>query len=252
MLSFSTLTFPVLPSPRSDALTTRRMPVFSLRLVVVPILLTALWLGIPLGVAAQPREKCTEDRAIAENRYLDGRFDEALTLLQQCLDREELFVDEAVQVYRLISLAHLNKGDLEQARQAVRTLLLHAPAYQADPVQDPPSYTTMVDVVRQELEAQALPEVTPETSVEEEEAPVLQEEPEEQPSADQPQPLADQPPADEQVATPLNIRPQPTQRRVLLRTPRSWLLATGGAIVVATAVALVFGGRSESSPAPPR
>ncbi len=248
------------------------MPVFRLRRAVVSMLLTAFLLGFSLDAAAQTGEKCVEERTVAENRYLEGSFDEAVTLLQQCLDREELSVAEAVQVFRLMGLAYMNKGDQEQARQAIRNLLLSAPAYQADPVQDPPSYTTLVNDVRQALEAQALPEVTPETPVDEEEAPVDEEETpvdeeetpvpqedeedvpvsQEEPQADQPQEAFPvQPPPDEQVAPPLVTRPQTTQRRVL-RTPRSWLLATGGAIVLGAAAALLFGSSSESSPGPPR
>ena len=81
----------------------------------------------------------------------------ARPLLYIGMARGPMAVDEAVQVYRLISLSHLTKGDLEPAQQTVRDLLRTAPTYQADPIQDPPSYVTMVDVVRQEMAAAAQP-----------------------------------------------------------------------------------------------
>ena len=219
------------------------MPVRCVRLVVVPLLMAALVLGVCSEAVAQPRDKCERERVMAENRYLEGFFDEAIALLQPCLGRPDLAVDEAVQIYRLISLAHMNKGDLDQAQQTVRDLLGTVPTYQADPVQDPPSYVTMVTVVRQEIQAQAQP--APEEPVEE---------PEAEPPAAQPDARAAPPPLlrpDEQVSPPIVSRRAEPRRRVL-RTPRSWLLATGGAVVVVAAVALAFGGSAESSPAPPR
>ena len=220
------------------------MPGCRVRLVPGPVVWAALLLCVCAEVAAQPNEKCERERVIAENRYLEGFFDEAIALLAPCLERDDLPTEEAVQVYRLIGLAHMNKGDLEQARQTVSALLASVSTYEADPIQDPPSYVTMVTLVRQEIEAAAQPEEAPVEPVAE---------PEVQPPAAQPEVRVEPPPLRPEEQTPTSIvSRRPEQQRRILRTPKSWLLATGGAIVVATAVALAFGGGTDSSPGPPR
>lgn len=203
------------------------------------LLPTLLLLVVVPAATAQPRDKCLRERADAENFYLEGAFDEAIRLLQACLVREELFVDEAVQVYRLMGLAALNKGEVEQAQQTIRDLLQIVPAYEGDPIQDPPSYTTLVAVVRQEVAAEA--------AAEDQQAP-----PEEQQA-----PIA-QPPVSPEAATEdadviaLDTPTQPSQPRRSMSTPKTWLLATGGALVVFSAVALALGGGSNSSPSAQR
>ena len=179
-----------------------------LRLCIAGVLLLLAAGGLAPQASAQPREKCVVEREQAQAHYLEGQFDEAVGLLGQCLERELLFVQEAVLVYRLLSLSHLNNGAVEQAQQAVRTLLGQMPTYQPDPIQDPPSYVAMVDLVRRELGAEK---------------------------------AADRPAAAAQPA------PVPVSRRGFAG-PRSWLMAAGGALVVATAVFLAFGGEAESSP----
>ena len=211
------------------------------------ILLAMVLLIVCPDANAQPRDKCALERADAEQAYFEGQFDEAIRLLQACLVREELFVDEAVQVYRLMGLAAMNKGDMDQARQAIRDVLQLVPAYEGDPIQDPPSYTTLVAVVRQEVAAEALVVEEEQALAEEEQAP-----PEEEPEApadsahvvrDQPQPRADEP-----EVTPFIPQNQPPAQRRSVATPKTWFLATGGAMVVITAVALALGGGSSNNP----
>lgn len=199
------------------------------------VLATVVLVASPDAVG-QRRDKCAQERADAENFYLEGEFDEAIRLLQACVVREALFVEEAVQVYRLLGLAWMNHGDMEQAQQAIRDLLKIVPAYEADPIQDPPSYTTLVAVVRQEMAAEAVPEA--QAPLEEQQAPL-----------DQPQVLPEQPQprVEESVVIPLLPQNQPARRRSI-STPKTWLLATGGAFVVVTAVALALGGGSSNSP----
>ena len=207
------------------------MPIPAARPLFCWVLLAIVLIVMAPNAFAQPRDKCAQERADAENFYLEGAFDEAIRLLQACLVREELFVDEAVQVYRLMGLAALNKGDMDQAQQVVRDVLQIVPAYEADPIQDPPSYVTLVTVVRQEVAAEALAEV-------------------QQAPADV-QPM----PADSLQFTPSPT--EPTQKPPFLidepgtgqRTewaPKTWLLATGGAIVVISAVAMALGGGSSN------
>ncbi len=147
-------------------------------------------------------------------------------------------MDEAVQVYRLMGLAAMNKGDLEQAQQAIRELLQIVPSYEADPIQDTPSYTTLVAIVRQEVATEALPEEQQAPSEE-------QQTPSDPPqvSAEQPRPRTEEP-----EVIPIIPQNQASRQRRSARGPKTWLLASGGAIVVITVVALALGGGSSSSP----
>ncbi len=214
------------------------MPIPTARRFFRWVLLATVLLVVSPDAFAQPRDKCAQERADAENFYLEGQFDEAIRLLQACIVREELFVDEAVQVYRLMGLAAMNKGDLEQAQQAIRELLQIVPSYEADPIQDTPSYTTLVAVVRQEVAAEALPE-------EQQAPPEEQQTPSDPPqvSAEQPRPRTEEP-----EVIPIIPQNQASRQRRSARGPKTWLLASGGAIVVITAVALALGGGSSSSP----
>ena len=195
------------------------------------VLLATIGLVVAQNAFAQPRDKCPQERADAENFYLEGEFDEAIRLLQACLVREELFVDEAVQVYRLIGLSGMNKGDMEQAQQAIRDLLQIVPTYEADPIQDPPSYQAMVTVVREEVAAEALAEA------------------QQAPTEVEPMPsdsLQFVPDPDTTVTVEFpRVRFDPALPRRTVRTPKTWLLATGGAFVVISAVVMALGGGSD-------
>ena len=112
--------------------------------------IVALMLGtIPAAVTAQ--HPCGQEMAEAEEHYLDGQFEKAAELLSACLDVSELTVAEATPAYRLLSLAYMNQGDAQGAQQAVEELLAAAPTYEPDPVQDPPSYTVMVLIVKEKM-----------------------------------------------------------------------------------------------------
>ncbi len=224
---------------------------FSIQSKTFPTLIlgVTLLLGLSPEAWAQTGEKCTPERTLAENNYLEGKFDEAVAALQVCLDREELSIEEAVKVYRLLGLVYLNSGDTDNAQQTMRELLAIDPSYQADAVQDPPSYAAMVDAVREEMAAAAPVEeepADPVTEVPEEEAPVVTDQPQVDPSVLGPEVT---PPSDQPAMTPIIT---PSQRKRLLQTPRSWLVATGGALVLGAAVAIALGGSKESFPAPPR
>ena len=216
--------FPIFYFPRLP------MPIPTARPFFRGVLLATVLLVVSPDAFAQPREKCAQERADAENFYLEGQFDEAIRLLQACVVREELFVEEAVQVYRLMGLAYMNKSDMEQAQRAIYDLLQIVPNYEADPIQDPPSYMTLVALVRQEVAAEALAEA--------------QQTPSEQPqvSPDQPQPRTEEP-----AVSPVVTPTQPLPQRRSRTSAKTWLLATGGAIVVVTAVALALGGGSGSN-----
>lgn len=182
-------------------------------IVSLGLIVLALW---PAASGwAQPRDKCTEEYARAESTYLEGNFDEAIRLLQTCLDREDLFEDEAVRVYRLMALVHVNRGDFDQAQLALVNLLGRSPGYEPDPVEDPPAYSALVRLVKEQLAAQQ---------------PL-------QPPLQEPPPEAEEAPAQAQ--------------RSWFSGPRRWLILVGGAAAAGTVAALVLSdGQQETGPQP--
>lgn len=174
---------------------------------------------------AQPRERCASERAAAQAHYLEGRFGEAARLLHACIDQNPLFVEEALKVYRLLGLVYLYQNARAEAVGAVERLLELDPRYQADEVQDPPSYVALVEAVRAQRgppPAETLPEQpTPEVDAE----------------TNAPPPLLPPP------ETRLDPQPRPDGSPPLgLHRAKTWLLATGGAVVVFTAALLAVGG----------
>lgn len=102
------------------------------------------------NVNAQTQKICTEQLTQAEEHYNRGRFNEAINLITECLDKPEISSVEKKQAYRLLGLAYLAKDYLEEARNTVRKLLEMVPNYESDPVQDPPQFTKLIDEVKQE------------------------------------------------------------------------------------------------------
>ena len=93
----------------------------------------------------------------AQDRYLNGAYDEAIQQVSLCLDRSDVKADVAVRAYRLMSLAYLRQDELDAAREAIVNLLGVAPEYEPDPVQDPPTYVSMVAIVKQEIQPEGAP-----------------------------------------------------------------------------------------------
>lgn len=108
-----------------------------------------------------PATPCDSLLARAEVAFFDGRFDEAIRLLTPCT-APGAAQRPPVGAYRLESMAYMNRGDAQGARETLVRLLLDYPLYEADPVQDPPAYAVLVSVVREQLEAEnRLPTASP-------------------------------------------------------------------------------------------
>lgn len=122
------------------------------------ILLVSLlgMMSVPSAMA-QEATTCEEAISSAESAYLNGNFQEAISQASTCLDRQDVSEDQAVEAYRLISLAHLRRNELQQARAAIVNIFGIRPSYEADPIEDPPEYVSLVSIVQREVQ----PEVPP-------------------------------------------------------------------------------------------
>ena len=131
----------------------RRRRLLSRGIVLVGIL--AL-LGAP-AAWGQDNTACETALTEGEEAYRNGNFDAAISRVSACLDQQNVPADEAVRAYRLVSLAHLRLNELQQARAAIVNIFGLRPGYEADPIEDPPEYVSLVSIVRREVQ----PEVPP-------------------------------------------------------------------------------------------
>lgn len=117
-------------------------------IVVWSLLVTSV--VTPTGFTfAQAQVSGPEKIKEAEELYTIGRFDEAIKILTEVLERKDISDDLKLRAYRLLGLSYIAKDFLEDARTAIRKLLDMVPHYMPDPVQDPPPFTRMVEEVKQ-------------------------------------------------------------------------------------------------------
>ncbi|MGH7598645.1 MAG: hypothetical protein ACREOI_20010 [bacterium] len=100
---------------------------------------------------AQAQTACESELAEAKQKYEAALFDQAIDLIDRCLNKSGLSEADQLRAYRLKALTYQAKDYISQAKDAIRKLLQQVPNYKPDPAQDPPPYIELVDQVRQEL-----------------------------------------------------------------------------------------------------
>jgi len=86
----------------------------------------------------------------AEQKYTDGRFDEAINLITRCLEDPGITAAQKQKSYRLMGLTYIAKDYLIEAKSSIQKLLLLVPNYKPDPVFDPPPFINIVEEVKRE------------------------------------------------------------------------------------------------------
>lgn len=123
----------------------------------LPFGLCLLGLLVCPGVLnAQSEDVCTEAIKTAEEQYRERAYQEARRVVSACLNQDEVPSKQAIEAYRLLALIHLKQDQLEAAREAVINLLGVNPQYEPDEVESPPSYVSLVSVVKEDLDPEQL------------------------------------------------------------------------------------------------
>jgi len=113
--------------------------------------LMGLLLFLPLSVeVVQAQQDCPAKLQQAESEYTNGRFDEAIDLLSECVNKGKLSRAEEQRALKLLGLAFLAKDYVDQAKNTIRKLLELVPGYEPDPDQDPPVFTNMIKQMKEE------------------------------------------------------------------------------------------------------
>lgn len=131
---------------------------FSLVALTRPFLLLVVTCGWIISdpsqkARAQENAACVDTLTAAEKAYRNRNYEEATSLASQCTDSEVVSDTTVLRSHRIVTLASLRRGDLTQARAAVRSILQIDPEYQADRVNDPPPYRVFVSMMREQVAA---------------------------------------------------------------------------------------------------
>jgi len=144
------------------SLAARSLPQLGLLLVLG----ACLWGGAVNFQDARAQDEtgpCADTLATAETAYRTRDYQRAVSLASPCTDPTTVTDTTAIRAYRVITLASLRQGNLERARSAVQGILQIDPEYQADPVNDPPSYDLLVTMLRREEAADATADAAADT-----------------------------------------------------------------------------------------
>jgi len=96
---------------------------------------------------------CVDSLDEAEELYRTGNFDQSIEITIDCLEEDELPEEETLRAYRLLGLSYIAQDILQEARWAISRLLEIVPDFEPDPVQDPPTFSRLVEDVREEKQA---------------------------------------------------------------------------------------------------
>lgn len=125
------------------------------------LVLIALWACTFRPSIAQDTVTCENELQQAEAEYIEGSFDEAIRTVLECLESPNVETSQQVEAYRLLALALIRQDELPEARAAIVELLDVNPEYEPDPIADPPAYTALVDIVKQQVQPVAEETVEP-------------------------------------------------------------------------------------------
>lgn len=130
------------------------------RAVLVAIIGLSLHAALVL-TPARAQIECEDAYLQAGDAYREGSFRSAITLLAPCVDAFPPGSELDRGAHRLLALAYLRNDELEEARLVIVELFARNPRYEADPINDPPAFVSLVNLVREEVGVQTRVEERP-------------------------------------------------------------------------------------------
>jgi tetratricopeptide (TPR) repeat protein len=123
------------------------------------VAVVALMMWIQLGslavtpVAAQTTSKAPVVRG--QEYYEQSRFDEAITLLRDLVDRGALSGDDLQKAREILARSYVKKGYPAQAKDMFKAILRTNPDYRPDPIRVPPDETAVFEQALKEYKSEA-------------------------------------------------------------------------------------------------
>ena len=173
--------------------------------------------------------------------YEQSRFDEAISLLKDLVDRGALAGDDLQRARELLARSYVKKGYPVQGKEMFKAILRSNPSWRPDPIRVPPDETAVFD--------QALKEFTAEGGAA---APVPGGAPADTTKGATPPPVAPVPSAAKPSPTPAStVVPGAAETQEKKKSSKTLWYVIGGAVLVGgIAAAAGGGGGGGSSPAP--
>ncbi len=103
---------------------------------------------------AQTGSNCEMELIEAEEKYTNGKFDEAMNIVQKCLNKEDISEVNEKRGLKLIVKIHLAKNDDKEAKNTVLILLEKFPDFKPDLISDLPEFRNLVEQTKLEMENQ--------------------------------------------------------------------------------------------------
>jgi hypothetical protein len=96
------------------------------------------------SLLAQTIEECDTILAQAEEQYRSGYWNNSIELINQCLNKKDISEANKEKAYRLLGLVYIATELEKEAKEAIRNLLILAPNYKVNPVEDPPQFQKII------------------------------------------------------------------------------------------------------------
>jgi tetratricopeptide (TPR) repeat protein len=168
--------------------------------------------------------------------YEQSRFDEAISLLKDLVDRGALSGEDLQRARELLARSYVKKGYPVQGKEMFKAILRSNPSWRPDPIRVPPDETAVFDQALKEFQAEgnAAPADTTKSTV---------------------------PPATTTTTPPPAAKPSPTPASTVVpgaatetkekkKSSKTLWYVLGGAVLIGGIAAAAAGGGSKSSPPP--
>lgn len=126
---------------------------------------------LPAVSAAQTSSSSGSQRPAVQRGqeyYEQSRFDEAITLLKELVDRGALTGEDLQKARELLARSYVKKGYPVQAKEMFKTILRTDPNWRPDPIRVPPDETALFDQALREFQEERpsapAPPSTPQTT----------------------------------------------------------------------------------------
>ena len=108
-------------------------------------------LGVPTAVAQTSK---TTPVVRGQEYYEQSRFDEAISLLRDLVDRGALSGDDLLKAREILARSYVKKGYPAQAKDMFKAILKSNPEYRPDPIRVPPDETAVFEQALKEYKAE--------------------------------------------------------------------------------------------------
>jgi tetratricopeptide (TPR) repeat protein len=119
--------------------------------LILPILFQLIKLDKSSILYSQTKDQCTEVLNKAQQEFDLGHFQEAINLIDSCLNNADRSETDKATAYRLLGLVYIADNLKKEADEAVKNLLIIVPNYKVDPEKDPPLLEKKIDEWKQKL-----------------------------------------------------------------------------------------------------